>query len=93
MSIDAMKHALAVLNTGGNEVLPEDYGQMVSEAITALRTAINHAERPQTHSEECWRWHHQCAIGKIERMQIAIEGLARIGGNAVDQIIKLEKTK
>jgi len=35
--------------------------------IFALRAAIEHAERPQTHSEECWRWHHQCAIAKIER--------------------------
>jgi hypothetical protein len=44
MSLDAMKQALEALNTGNNEVLPEDYGQMVSEAITALRAAIAQAE-------------------------------------------------
>ena len=65
----------------------------MQEEIDELRNALEHAERPQTHSEECWRWHHECAVAKIERMQIAIEGLARIGRNAVDQIIKLEKTK
>ena len=54
---------------------PRDGGSIVtmyphkvaSEAATALRAAIEHAERPQTHSEECWRWHHQCAVAKIER--------------------------
>ena len=35
-------------------------------AITALRAAI--AQEPQTtHSSECWRWHHKCAVAKIER--------------------------
>jgi hypothetical protein len=22
---------------------------------------------PTTHSEECWRWHHECAIARIEQ--------------------------
>ena len=46
MTVEAMKQALEALNTGNNEVLPEDYGQMVSEAITALRAAIEEAEKP-----------------------------------------------
>ena len=65
MSLDAMKQALEVLESvvaahGYNSGTPIN-------AITALRAAIEHAERPQTHSEECWRWHHQCAVAKIER--------------------------
>lgn len=24
-------------------------------------------ETMQTHSEECWRWHHLCAVARIER--------------------------
>ena len=40
MSLDAMKQALEALNAGDNEVLPENYGQMVSDAILALRAAI-----------------------------------------------------
>lgn len=39
----------------------------MQEEIDELRAALEHAERPQTHSEECWRWHHQCAVAKIER--------------------------
>jgi hypothetical protein len=35
------------------------------EAIAALREALN---TQQTHSEECWRWHHECAIRKIEEL-------------------------
>lgn len=30
--------------------------------------AINAAELQQTHSTECWRWHHECAISKIQWM-------------------------
>lgn len=52
MSIEAMKQALEALNTGDNEVLPEDYGQMVSDAITALRAAIEEAQEPVA-----WMYH------------------------------------
>lgn len=77
MSIDAMRQALEALEQYTNVVTSShdpnswvtvaDGGKPAREAITALRAAIEHAERPQTHSEECWRWHHQCAVAKIER--------------------------
>ena len=39
-----------------------------SEAIIALRAAL--AQEPQTtHSEECWRWHHACAVAEVERLR------------------------
>jgi hypothetical protein len=41
--------------------------RLMDEAITALRKALN---TQQTHSEECWRWHHECAIRKIENETI-----------------------
>ncbi len=68
MSIDAMKQALEALEmvTVDVKITPNAY-ETSRQAITALRAAIEHAERPQTHSEECWRWHHQCAVAKIER--------------------------
>ena len=38
------------------------------KAITALRAALAQQDEPQTtHSSECWRWHHKCAVAKIER--------------------------
>jgi len=43
------------------------------------------------HDDDCWRLHHDCAIAKIERMHIGIEGLARIARNAVDIVIAQEK--
>lgn len=43
------------------------------------------------HNEDCWKLHHDCAMKKIEEMQIAIEGLAQLGRNAVDRIIAQEK--
>ena len=65
MSIDAMKQALEALLEHGSAYLGHDLAY--KSAVTALRVAIEQAERPQTHSEECWRWHHQCAVAKIER--------------------------
>lgn len=60
MSIEAMKQALEALHV---HAAPHP---MVWRAMDALRLAIEHAERPQTHSEECWRWHHECAVAKIQ---------------------------
>lgn len=74
MSLDAMKQALHTLEGWANHgdwVWPESALEQAkrntTESITALRAAIEQAERPQTHSEECWRWHHQCAVTRIER--------------------------
>lgn len=39
------------------------------------------------HDEDCWKLHHDCAVAKIERMEVAIEGLAKLARNAVDKII------
>jgi hypothetical protein len=67
MSITAMKLALEALE---GVVSAHNYeGGAPVKAITALRDAIERVERPQTHSEECWRWHHQCAVARIEREQ------------------------
>jgi hypothetical protein len=29
-------------------------------------------ERQTTHSAECWRWHHGCAVARAERMEAAL---------------------
>ena len=48
--------------------LPDKCGHDWDEQITALRAALAQQEEPQTtHSSECWRWHHKCAVAKIER--------------------------
>ena len=41
---------------------------VIDAALTALRAVLAQQEEPQTtHSSECWRWHHKCAVAKIER--------------------------
>ena len=48
------------------EALEQDNPAGRTATITALRAAL--AQEPQTtHSAECWRWHHKCAVAKIER--------------------------
>lgn len=48
-----------------NGAMPFPVGR---QAVSALRAALKHQS---THSEECWRWHHECAVAKIERQQDA----------------------
>lgn len=45
----------------------------LEQTITALRAAL--AEPQSTHSEECWRWHHECAIARIEETEELREAL------------------
>lgn len=33
-----------------------------------LEKRLKQLEVQSTHSNDCWRWHHECAIAKIERM-------------------------
>lgn len=70
MTIEAMKLALGALETVVADVTttPNAY-ETQRQAIAALRTAIDHAERPMTHTDNCWKWHHQCAIAKIEQRE------------------------
>ena len=41
-------------------------------AIDALRAAL---ATQSTHSDECWRWHHKCAIARIEETEELREAL------------------
>ena len=33
-----------------------------------LEKRLKQLEVQSTHSDDCWRWHHECAIAKIERL-------------------------
>ena len=72
MSIEAMKLALecmeAAIRAGDWKVdgaCDPDY------AFVCLRAAIEQAERQSTHSEDCYKWHHACAIARIEQAEQA----------------------
>jgi hypothetical protein len=67
MSIEAMRQALEALKTASSSTQVEQERLLYEAAIKRLRNAIDESETLQTHSEDCWRWHHQCAIAKIER--------------------------
>ena len=45
------------------------------EQLEAILRVKNHMQ--QTHHDECWRQrrHHDCAVGKIERLQARVEKL------------------
>ena len=42
----------------------------INAACQALRAAL--AEPQSTHSTECYRWHHECAVAEVERLRAAI---------------------
>ena len=37
--------------------------------------------RDRTHSDECWRWHQECAEQLIEQQQAAIDRVVRLAAN------------
>ena len=41
--------------------------------LTALPDTTNAARRIYTHWEGCWREHHDCAVAKIERLEVDAE--------------------
>jgi len=65
MSLDAMKQALEALEEAVFYTSSESWSPSMTReceaAITALRAAI-------PHSEDCWRWHHECAAIRMERI-------------------------
>lgn len=44
--------------------------QDVEDAIDALRDALGKLDK--THSDECYQWHHACAIAEILRLRAAL---------------------
>ena len=72
MSIEAMKLALEAMESAikaGDWVV--DGACDPDMALVALRQAIAKAERQSTHSEHCYKWHHACAIARIEQAEQA----------------------
>ncbi len=61
MSLDAMKQALEALEECIGYKTSPFMERECEAAITALRAAI-------PHSEDCWRWHHECAAIRMERI-------------------------
>ena len=81
MTIEAMKQALEALELYQSK----SSVQMFDVAAKGLRAAIEQAERQQTHSEECWKWHHECAVAKINQLQAGIETLHAMYEQACQQ--------
>ena len=67
MTIEAMRQALEALKTASGSTRVEQERLLHEAAIKRLRNAIDESETLQTHSEDCWKWHHACAVAKIER--------------------------
>ena len=51
------------------EALDYEADRENDDGYRLLRDALRERlSRQETHSEECWRWHHECAVAKIERL-------------------------
>ena len=37
-----------------------------------------HHDLLKTHSAECWRWHHECAIAEVERLREKVKSWAEL---------------
>ena len=45
----------------------DDLNQRIKLYVGSRLGPPQPAEPQTTHSAECWRWHHRCAVAKIER--------------------------
>jgi hypothetical protein len=64
---EAAQMALAVLvelNLEG--FVLADHADPMVDAIESLRAALAEPEMQLTHSPDCYRWHHACAVARIE---------------------------
>ena len=60
-TIAALRAALA------QQAYTDDLNQRIKLYVGSRRGPPQPAEPQTTHSAECWRWHHKCAVAKIER--------------------------
>ena len=69
---EAAQQALEALEKPNAGLVPHngEWMSIQSVAIAALRAAL--AEPQSTHSTECYKWHHDCAVAEVERLRAAI---------------------
>ena len=60
-AIAALRAALA------QQAHTDDLNQRIKLYVGSRCAPPQQAEPQTTHSAECWRWHHKCAVAKIER--------------------------
>ena len=67
----AAQQALEALESAHGTVTETDWKIDYSKEIAALRAAL--AEPQTTHSEECYKLHHDCAVAEVERLRLLCE--------------------
>lgn len=66
---EAAEQALESMEAATGYMTDAQYVRL-NQSIDALRAAL--AEPQTTHSDECYQWHHACAIAEILRLRAAI---------------------
>lgn len=62
--------ALLALDTLKWHLKQEAYGADIEGVTARLEAAL--AEPQTTHSTDCYKWHHQCAIAEVQRLRAAL---------------------
>jgi len=63
----AAQQALEAMEKATRFMSDKDY-RTLNETIEVLRAAL--AEPQITHSTDCYKWHHRCAIAQVERLKL-----------------------
>lgn len=62
---DAAQQALEYMKSVGQmDMYPEDWA-----IVGRLEAALAKPETQSTHSADCYKWHHKCAIAEVERLR------------------------
>ena len=73
-----MELALHAILQSRRLMTEENYFKRMRPAANALRAALGvpipeNDSTPSTHSADCWKWHHECAIARIEELKLLCE--------------------
>lgn len=68
---EAAEQALEALVWESEGRLSEVVPKTTADAIDALRAAL--AAPQTTHSEDCYQWHHGCAVAEVKRLRAALQ--------------------
>lgn len=70
---EAAQQALEAIDRALPHAPPRGEFDALADMADALRAALAELDgRQQTHSTECWRWHHECAVARIERFNCLV---------------------
>lgn len=87
---EAAEQALESMEAATGYMTDAQYVRL-NQSIDALRDALGKLDK--THSDECYQWHHACAIAEILRLRAALKPEPRKSVCVYPQCVSTTRTQ